>query len=101
MTATGQSAVEGLIIGGARTAASNGATFDVYDPSTGEAFATLAKAGREDVDAAVRAARAALDSPAWGAMLPPERGRILYRIAARLRERHEELATLESRDTGK
>ncbi len=80
---------------------SDGSTFDVYDPSSGEVFATLAKAGADDVNAAVAAAHSALESSAWRDMVPAERGRILIRIAARIRERAEELATIESQDTGK
>jgi aldehyde dehydrogenase (NAD+) len=92
---------EQLILNGERTQASDGQTFDVYDPSSGDVLATVAKATRADVDRAVAAARDALESKAWGGMLPAERGRIMLRIAQTLRERAEELATLESRDNGK
>jgi aldehyde dehydrogenase (NAD+) len=93
--------MEQLIINGERAGASDGGTFEVVDPSTGERLATVAKATKADVDRAVSAAQAALDGKAWGGMLPAERGRILLRIAQALRERAEELATLESRDNGK
>ncbi|MSR07629.1 MAG: aldehyde dehydrogenase family protein [Gemmatimonadetes bacterium] len=94
-------AVEGLIIDGARTGASDGGIIDVHDPSTGEMLARVARATKADVDRAVRAARAAMESKAWGAMAPAERGRIMYRMAHAIRDRAEELAVLESRDNGK
>jgi acyl-CoA reductase-like NAD-dependent aldehyde dehydrogenase len=93
--------IEPLILNGDRTSASDGGTFPVFDPSTGEVLATVAKATRDDVDRAVKAAHGALESKAWGGMAPAERGRIMQRIAHTLRERAEELATLESRDNGK
>jgi aldehyde dehydrogenase (NAD+) len=92
---------EALIINGERVAASDGKTFDVFDPSSGDVLATVGKATKDDVDRAVKAAHAALESKAWGGMAPAERGRIMLRIAQALRERAEELATLESRDNGK
>jgi aldehyde dehydrogenase (NAD+) len=92
---------EGLIIDGQRVDASDGQTFTSYDPSSGEALATVAKATKSDVSRAVAAAHAALESKAWGGILPAERGRIMQRIAQAIRDRAEELATLESRDNGK
>jgi aldehyde dehydrogenase (NAD+) len=92
---------EQLIINGEQVAASDGGTFEVTDPSTGERLAMVAKATKADVDRAVASAGRALESKAWGGMAPAERGRILIRIAQALRDRVEELATLESRDNGK
>jgi len=92
---------EPLIINGEKTPASDGQVFDVFDPSTGDVLASVAKATKADVHRAVQAAQAAMDSKAWGGMAPAERGRIMIRIAQALRERTEELATLESRDNGK
>lgn len=90
-----------LIINGEHVPASDGGTLDVLDPSTGERIATIAKATAADVDRAVQAARAALESKAWGGMLPAERGRILLRLAQKIRDNAEDLAVLESRDNGK
>jgi aldehyde dehydrogenase (NAD+) len=98
---TSTQVVEGLVLEGSRTAASDGGTFEVVDPSSGDVLAHAAKATREDVNRAVSSARAALDSKGWGAMPPAERGRILFRIAHEIRSRADELAELESRDTGK
>jgi aldehyde dehydrogenase (NAD+) len=92
---------EQLILNGERAQASDGLTFDVFDPSSGDVLATVAKATKADVDRAVAAAHAALESKAWGGLAPAERGRIMLRIAQALRDRAEELATLESRDNGK
>jgi aldehyde dehydrogenase (NAD+) len=93
--------VELLIINGERVAASDNGTFDVFDPSNGERLAVVAKATKSDIDRAVRSAQAAMDSATWGGIAPAERGRIMQRIAQALRDRAEELATLESRDNGK
>jgi len=90
-----------LIINGERVSASDGGTFEVFDPSTGELLATVAKATKADVARAVAAAHAAMDSKTWGGLAPAERGRIMNRIAQAIRDRAEELATLESRDNGK
>ena len=92
---------EGMVIGGMRASASDGGTFDVTDPSTGEILATVAKATKADVSRAVAAAHAAMDSSTWGGMAPAERGRIMLRMAQTLRDRSEELAKLESLDNGK
>ena len=70
-------------------------------PRPASVLATVAKATKADVDRAVQAAHAALESKAWGGIAPAERGRIMLRIAQALRDRAEELATLESRDNGK
>jgi aldehyde dehydrogenase (NAD+) len=93
--------LEPLVIDGQRVPASDGGTFEVCDPSSGGPLATVAKATRADVDRAVTAAQHALESKAWGGAPPAERGRVLFRIAQALRDRAEELATLESRDNGK
>ena len=73
--------------------------FTTYNPATGAAIATLRVAGADEVEAAVRTAEAA--QPAWAALSGTERGRVLRRAADLLRARNDELATLETRDTGK
>jgi aldehyde dehydrogenase (NAD+) len=92
---------EALIIDGQRVAASDGGAFDVNDPSTGQPLAQVAKATKADVKRAVQSARGALESKAWGGLVPAERSRMLFRIAQAIRDRAEELADLESRDNGK
>lgn len=76
-----------------------GRTFATVNPASGEVLAELDIAGAAEVNAAVAAARAA--QPAWAALTGTERGRILRRVADILRERNEELARLETQDTGK
>jgi phenylacetaldehyde dehydrogenase len=90
-----------LFIGGRWVDAASGATFDTPNPATGETLATVAAGGAEDVDRAVRAARAAFDDGPWGRMSPSERGRIVWRIGDLILEHAEELAQLESLDNGK
>jgi len=87
-------------IGGHWVAGSDGRTLPVVDPSTGEVFDELARGNADDIDRAIRAARAALAGP-WGRMNATERGRILMKMSELILARHEALARLESRDTGK
>ena len=91
----------GLVLEGERAMASDGGSFEVVDPSSGKPIAQVAKATAADVDRAVRSARAAFESKTWGGLAPVERGRILLRIAHEIRAHAEELAALESSDTGK
>lgn len=90
-----------LLIGGEWGRASKGKTFATLNPATEETIAEVAEAGAADIDAAVAAARRALKQGAWPAMTGAERGRILNRLAAILRERTDELVQLESIDGGK
>lgn len=76
-----------------------GAALPVHYPYTGEVIALLREANRDQVARATAAAAAA--QPAWAAARPVERGRVLIRAAQIIRERAEELARLETLDTGK
>ena len=76
-----------------------GDTLRAINPATGALLAELAPDGAEQVDAAVARARAAQGE--WAALTGAERGRILQRAARVLRERNDELAELETRNTGK
>lgn len=87
-----------LLIGGDLVGASDGRTVDSIDPATEAVIGHAARAGRGDVDAAVAAAEAA--GPAWEAIGLEARIGHLRRLAAAIRERAEEIATLETRDTG-
>jgi betaine-aldehyde dehydrogenase len=71
----------------------------VLNPATEEAIATLEQAGVAETDAAVRLAHAAF--PAWRAVSPADRGRLLRRLATLVEEHHEELARIESQNVGK
>jgi betaine-aldehyde dehydrogenase len=85
---------------GGRAAPDAGAeTFITRNPATGEAMAEIEIAGTAQVEAAVTAARAG--QRVWARMTGMERGRILRRVADILRQRNDELAELETQDTGK
>src|SRR6202011_3974090 len=73
--------------------------FDTADPSTGEKLAAVAQGSVADVDAAVRAARAAL--PTWQALTPHARARYLYALARTIQKHSRRLAVLETMDNGK
>jgi aldehyde dehydrogenase (NAD+) len=76
-----------------------GEYFDTADPSTGEKIASIAQGSAADVDAAVRAARAAL--PKWQALSPHARARYLYALARLVQKHSRRLAVLETIDNGK
>jgi betaine-aldehyde dehydrogenase len=80
---------------------SSPASLDVVDPSTGEVIARVPDAGRADVDRAVRAARAAFDDGPWKATTAQDRGRMLFKLAEIVRTRADELAEIETRNSGK
>jgi acyl-CoA reductase-like NAD-dependent aldehyde dehydrogenase len=89
-----------LLIGGEPVEAADGRSFTTLDPSTGRPIAEIALGGAEDVDRAVKAARAALEGK-WGALLPAKRAALMFRLAELVEEHADELAELESLDGGK
>jgi (Z)-2-((N-methylformamido)methylene)-5-hydroxybutyrolactone dehydrogenase len=88
-------------VGGEWVDARSGATFETVDPYTARAWATVPRAGPEDVDAAVAAARAAFDDGPWPRMPARERARLLRRLADLVAERALDIATVEVTDNGK
>ncbi len=92
------SGVETLVIDGKRVPAAEGRTFETVNPATAEVFRTVAEAGPEDADRAVRAAARAFD--AWSARTAVQRAKVLYRWADLIEEHADELALLETRDMG-
>lgn len=90
-----------VYINGEWTPSSSGKTFPVYDPSSEEVVAQAPDCNAEDVDRAVTAAKAAFEGGAWPLTTPQERGRILFRLAEKIRQNSAVLAELESRNTGK
>ncbi|HSI39166.1 MAG TPA: betaine-aldehyde dehydrogenase [Xanthobacteraceae bacterium] len=84
---------------GGRAVSAGGGSFQTVNPATGEVLAEIEIAGPAEVEAAVAAARAG--QKLWAAMGGAERGRILRRVADTLRARNDELARLETLDTGK
>src|SRR5579872_4822397 len=90
-----------LYINGEWTDSVSKKTFPVYDPSTEEVIAQAPDAGPEDVNRAVAAAKAAFDDGPWATTTAQERGRVLFRLANKIRENIPILAEMEARNTGK
>lgn len=88
-----------LYIDGRYVEATSASTFESMNPATGEVLAELQCASQADVDKAV--ASAAAGQKVWAALTAMQRSRILRRAVDILRERNDELAELETLDTGK
>lgn len=89
------------VIDGRSVDSASGERIDVVCPSDGKAFASIPASGAADVDRAVQAARRAFDDGPWARMPAVERGRMLTRLSHLVEKNGDELAALESRDTGK
>ena len=89
-----------MVIGGQPVGADSGRTYETENPYLGASWATVPDAGREDVDAAVSAARAALEGP-WGTMTGFQRAALMRRLADLISDNAERLAELEVNDSGK
>jgi len=95
-------APDGLaFIDGRLAPASDGATFETINPATGGVITHVAHCGTADVDRAVKAARKAFDSGIWSRAAPEYRKEVLLRLAELVRSNRDELAVLESIDSGK
>ena len=90
-----------MLINGKWVDAASGKTFPTYDPSTGEVLAKVAEGDREDINRAVKAARAAFDSGPWPKLTASERGRMIWKLGDLIEQHLEEFAELESLDNGK
>jgi betaine-aldehyde dehydrogenase len=90
-----------LYINGEFVTAATAATIDVIDPATTEVIAKAPDASAADVDRAVAAARAAFDEGPWKDTTAQDRGRVLFKLAQIVRDRADELAELETRNSGK
>jgi gamma-glutamyl-gamma-aminobutyraldehyde dehydrogenase/4-guanidinobutyraldehyde dehydrogenase/NAD-dependent aldehyde dehydrogenase len=88
-------------VDGAYVDALSGETFDCVNPATGRVIAAVAACDADDVDRAVRGARAAFESGVWSRLAPKQRKRVLVRLAELMREHRDELALLETLDMGK
>jgi len=88
-------------IDGRFRSAVSGAVFENVNPATGEVFGTVAACDAADVDLAVAAARRAFASGSWSRAAPETRKQVLLRLADLVRANAEELAILESLDSGK
>jgi betaine-aldehyde dehydrogenase len=90
-----------LLIDGKLVPSASGKTFVTTNPADNEPLAEVAEGGVEDVNRAVAAAKRAFEEGPWSRMTALDRQRILFNIARLVRERAEELATLETKDCGK
>lgn len=90
-----------MYIDGSWQDAGSGAVRDILYPCTGERITKICEGGAEDVDRAVKAARNAFDHGPWPKTPAAERGRLIEKLADKVEEQREELARLESLDTGK
>src|SRR3984893_18669919 len=85
-----------MLINGKWVEAASGKTFPTYNPATGDVLSRVAEGDVQDIDRAVKAARAAFDSGPWSKITPSERGRMIWKIADLIDKRLEEFAQLES-----
>ncbi|MGZ5389209.1 MAG: aldehyde dehydrogenase family protein, partial [Aeromicrobium sp.] len=86
-------------IDGATSAAADGRTYDVIDPTTAQVYAKAPLSGEADIDRANKAAAKAFES--WRDTTPYERQKAMLKLAAAVEERAEEIGAVESKDTGK
>src|SRR3972149_5183750 len=91
----------GLYIAGKWLTPGSEAQVEVLDPATNRPIARVASATKEDVDAAVHAARTAFESPDWRDLDPSKRGRLLWLLGQQVRDHFDELSRLESMNVGK
>jgi len=90
-----------LFIDGVWSDSQSGRTWSVTNPATGKELASVALADATDVDRAVQAARRAFDDGEWPRMDPLQRGRLLFRLAERIRENLNDLAMTDTLNVGK
>lgn len=90
-----------LLIDGQWRDALDGQTLDIVNPCDGQVIANAAAGGAADIDAAVAAARRAFEHGPWPAMKPAQRARLLWRLAELIDQHGDELARLETLNTGK
>ncbi|HLX86230.1 MAG TPA: aldehyde dehydrogenase family protein [Terriglobales bacterium] len=90
-----------MFINGEFVASKTNKTFPVYDPSTEEIIAQVPDANADDVNRAVGAAKAAFEDGPWSTTTAQERGRVLFRLAEKVRQNLPMLAELECRNSGK
>src|SRR2546425_12444915 len=87
-----------LFIDGAFSDAEGGKTADSINPATEEPWARIARAGRNDTQRAIQAARKAFDEGPWPRMRQADRAKILNQIAAGLEAKSQEIAAVETQD---
>ncbi len=95
-----KSGARGLYIGGRFVPSLSGKTFETINPANERRLAMVAEGGEADIDAAVAAARKAFDHGPWPRMRPADRAKVLYRLADIVQAHTEELAELDTLDSG-
>jgi betaine-aldehyde dehydrogenase len=90
-----------MYVNGEWVESASGKTLPVYDPATEEVIAQVPDANGDDVERAVAAARTAFDDGPWSSTTAQERGRVLFRLAEKVRAHAATLAELEARNCGK
>src|SRR2546427_621619 len=91
-----------MLIGGEWVEAQAGSTFATLDPASGDEISQVPQAGADDVDRAVRSARAAFDEGPWTTkMTASQRARLIYAVADLIEDNADELAQIEALDNGK
>ena len=90
-----------LLIDGKWVEARSGKTFAVYGPNDGKVIAHVSEGDRADVDAAVRAARAAFESGSWRKLMPSDRAALIWKLADAIDAVADDMALIEALDTGK
>lgn len=90
-----------MLVGGEPVAAAGNATFESYNPYTGQPWALVPRAMPDDIDRAVAAARSAFRHPTWRGLTASQRGQLLWRLADLVAERADELSRIETTDNGK
>ncbi|HEY4135016.1 MAG TPA: aldehyde dehydrogenase family protein [Alphaproteobacteria bacterium] len=92
---------KGYFIHGRKVDPSKGERFESFNPATGAPLVLLGRGRAADVDAAVESAAACFATKEWRRMAPADRGRLLLKVSAAIRQHEDELARLESSDVGK
>src|ERR1700686_950097 len=90
-----------ILINGKWVGATSGKTFPTFNPATGEVLSQIAEGDKEDINLAVKAARAAFETGPWSRITTSERGRMIWKLADLIEKHLEEFAQLESLDNGK
>jgi phenylacetaldehyde dehydrogenase len=90
-----------MLINGKWVDAASGKTFPTYNPATGEVLSNIAEGDKEDINRAVKAARAAFETGPWSKISHSDRSRMIWKLADLLEQHLEEFAQLESLDNGK
>jgi aldehyde dehydrogenase (NAD+) len=90
-----------LLVNGEWVEPASGKYYDSVNPSTGEAVARVADGGAEDIDRAVKAARAAFEDGPWSTMHPADRGRLIMKLGQLVQANAQQLAEIDATDAGK